>query len=569
MSLLSAMRSLVAGRFAFRWGLLVMGLYALPYLLLGQDAYLTIHDFLDDSSYNFRPLILSGQAFDFSQTAVLPNVMNGLPRYVMHSGLNYEVWLFAVLPPFWAFLTNLIFVHLAGYAGMYLLLRRYVLPLTNQRWLAVLIALSFALIPTYTNLGLSVMGQPWILYPFLNVTNRRYRWTDALVIGLFPFFTFLVRSGLSLLIVLTILGLVNVVVKRSEGQRIHWPYWIALLISACLYGLSDFPMIYAYLSGEFVPHRVEFHYANTSVPTSFQETLHAFGLGQYHAGLSPTLVPLVLWVITLRRWAQPVVKFTTSLVGLGLLICLLHGFYPYWLQRLGQMGFLLRAFQLDRFYFLLPILWCLVTTLSAKLLTGQRWLLVVQIGLTLAFSTEWLTNVRLVAGIPVRADKVPYRAFFAKRLFDSVKEYIGKPAASYRVVSIGIHPVVAQHNGFYTLDSYQNNYPLAYKHQFRSLIAGELAKNETIRTYFDDWGSRCYMATAELGFDGLVGENSRKHLTSWTFDTQKFRSMGGRYVLSAVLLPSPAKTRLKFLNALGDRASYWRVYLYEVDLMAK
>ena len=65
------------------------------------------------------------------------------------------------------------------------------------------------------------------------------------------------------------------------------------------------------------------------------------------------------------------------------------------------------------------------------------------------------------------------------------------------MVSLGIDPAAALYHGFYSLDGYSNNYPLSYKHRFREVIAPELAKSEYLTDYFDDWGNRCYMFSAE------------------------------------------------------------------------
>ncbi|MDA6131502.1 DUF6044 family protein, partial [Escherichia coli] len=64
-------------------------------------------------------------------------------------------------------------------------------------------------------------------------------------------------------------------------------------------------------------------------------------------------------------------------------------------------------------------------------------------------------------------DKPTVRQFYAEEQFSAIKEYIGLPQEDYRVASIGLHPAIAQYNGFYTLDSYNNFYPLTYKYQFR------------------------------------------------------------------------------------------------------
>ena len=87
-----------------------------------------------------------------------------------------------------------------------------------------------------------------------------------------------------------------------------------------------------------------------------------------------------------------------------------------------------------------------------------------------------------VAGAP------SFKQFYATDQFNEIDQYIGAPKSSYRVASIGLHPAIAQYNGFYTLDTYNNFYPLEYKHQFRKIIAAELDKNAHLRQYFDDMG---------------------------------------------------------------------------------
>jgi hypothetical protein len=157
-----------------------------------------------------------------------------------------------------------------------------------------------------------------------------------------------------------------------------------------------------------------------------------------------------------------------------------------------------------------------------------------------------------------------FKQFFAVKEFQQIKAYIGKPVSSYRVVSIGMHPDIAQYNGFYTLDTYNNFYPLSYKNQFRKIIAPELAKNATIRTYFDNWGGRCYVFTAELGRHYMFGKHSKKTIKHLQINTKVLKQMGGEYVLSAVKIENAPAAHLKLLHVFDQKEAYWRIYLYKV-----
>lgn len=157
-----------------------------------------------------------------------------------------------------------------------------------------------------------------------------------------------------------------------------------------------------------------------------------------------------------------------------------------------------------------------------------------------------------------------FKQFYAVNEFKKIDEYIGKSKSSYRVVSIGLHPAVAQYNGFYTLDTYNNFYPLSYKHQFRKIIARELDKNKTIKKYFDQWGGRCYIFTAELGKSYEIKKNSQKKLHHLHLNTVVLKKMGGKYVFSAVPILNAEQDGLHFLKSFTDKDAAWKVYLYHV-----
>ena len=143
-------------------------------------------------------------------------------------------------------------------------------------------------------------------------------------------------------------------------------------------------------------------------------------------------------------------------------------------------------------------------------------------------------------------------------------ERIGTDRSTYRIVSLGLPPAVAQYNGFFTLDSYQYDYPLEYKHRFRRIIAPELAKSDAIRIYFDHWGNRCYAFAAQLGRDWMVGKDRDRVVTDLAFDLAALREMGGRYILSALPVLNHASLGLTLRGSFTDEAGYWNIWVYEV-----
>ena len=160
--------------------------------------------------------------------------------------------------------------------------------------------------------------------------------------------------------------------------------------------------------------------------------------------------------------------------------------------------------------------------------------------------------------------KPSVKEFYDVELFSEIKEHIGLPQEEYRVASIGLHPAIAQYNGFYTLDSYNNFYPLTYKYQFRKIIEKELAKNKKIRTYFDEWGGRCYLFTDELGKHYMFKKSSKKKLKTIQLQTDVFKEMGGRYIFSAVPIINEDENKLVLEKEFTTKKSVWKIYLYRV-----
>ncbi|OIN60228.1 DUF6044 family protein [Arsenicibacter rosenii] len=552
--------------------LALLGLYFLPYLLLGEDAYVTIHDNLDSDFLYLHILKISRTAFAMDPMAVVPNMMNGIPRAALRSGLNLEVVLFYWLPSYTAYVVNLVLIRLTGFIGMWLLLRRYLLTEPSWALIRIGIAVCFAIVPGYVVHGISVSGQPLLLYAFLNIANDRQTQKDWLIIGLFPFYSFLVWAGLFIVIALGGLCLYLMWTQR----RFHVRLLIATGLLAFGYGISEWQMIYSFAAKLYVSHRTEYDYARL-LPKTFVhcwgKSVQLFSDIQYHCGsystrwIRGTLVVAAIYAF-LHKDGKALRRLAACLL-LIIGICLFSGFYRFPAIWPGK-GNLLQSFQFDRFYFLLPAIWLWLFALALRIIQQPRWFLYVlvlgQAGIMIDANHEWRVNLRKLAGRPTPGF-ISYRSFYATEQFAQIRDYIRQPQPAYRVASIGLNPAVSLYNGFYALDSYQNNYLLSYKHAFRNVIAAELAKAPRIRTYYDAYACRCYTYVAELGMKEAAfscGKNSRSQVKHLVLNTAAFRALGGRYLLSGIPIQNTAINHLKLVRVFNDRTSYWRIYLYDV-----
>ncbi|MDO7853457.1 DUF6044 family protein [Hymenobacter sp. CA1UV-4] len=560
--------------------LLGLALFLLPFLLLQSHSYLTIHDNLDTEIGSPYLLNKFRVVFDYRPTTVIPSIMNGLPRNALRSGLNPTVWLFGVLP--WAaYLVNQALVRLLGLLGMWALLRARWLPEPGQRGLAAGLALAWATLPIYSIYGLTVLGQPALLLAVLRLRDGRGRWWDWLLVAAFPVWTFFVFVGPFIGGALAGLALYDFWHgRRAAALRVA----LATGLLMAMYVVVEWPLFYSLLvAQQFISHRVEhdlLRQTQMGLLPGLRQSLNFLVLGQYHSsqffrGAVALAVLAALawapggWRVAARRLAP----WLLDILGVSI-FC---GFVLQGVALVQHQLPLLHAFNLTRLGFLLPLACFGVLALGLRLLPIQRRLVAagivaVQLLIGLLMNTEWTNNLRELAGRPKKGQP-NYAQYMAKPLFTSIKQHLaqrtGLPPSGYRVGCLGFAPAVAQLNDFYTLDSNQNNYPLAYKHQFRPLIAGELAKDAALRTYFDAWGNRCFFFAHELGRNFLVPAAPVRTVQDWALNAAAFKQLGGRFILSAARLAHPARSGLRPVADFAHPDSYWHIYVYEVAETAK
>ena len=122
-------------------------------------------------------------------------------------------------------------------------------------------------------------------------------------------------------------------------------------------------------------------------------------------------------------------------------------------------------------------------------------------------SWEYRSNLTLLlknSEHSYNSNTLSFKDFYSEPLFESIKEYIGRDQAVYKVGSVGLHPAVPRYNGFHTIDGYYPIYSLDYKTRFREIIIDELNKVPKLKLKFDNWGNRCYLFSSELYKNGII-----------------------------------------------------------------
>lgn len=529
---------------------------------MGENSYITIHDNLDSSISHIKAVIDNHALFD--NTKIVP-LMDGLPRSLFFSPYDLRIVLFVLLPAYWAIVVNTFLVKFTAFIGMYYLLDKHILNGERTKYrVGFWISLIFALVPFYPDYGISSAGIPLLVYAFLNLRDRKSVWSGLLIIVYFGLYSVLVLSGLFVCIAL----FVYMLIWWFNNKRIPFYYFGGLVLLSVIYFCTNWSLFDSFFFPTgYVSHRIEFCSDDTFFSVQ-KGILDIIVFSQYHAGAFFAFPILLVFVIIFFLYRKENFQLTNllgwliSIVGL----CFAANIFRWLLPTNGIM----QEFQFDRFYFLFPSL-CFVimaVTMEVCLIHKKKiiaYLLLIVVGIsTFYYNPEYRYFVKYTLKGDVT--NVPsYAQFYDESLFNQIEKSISDVDRSqYKVLCLGIYPSVLEFNCFNTLDSYVTNYPLSYKHQFRKVIVGELDKSEMLKQYFDDWGSRCYLFSSELGNDYLWGKERKGRVMNLEIDIRELEKLGCSYIFSAVDIDNYQFLNLDFAGSYTTSSSFWNIKVYKI-----
>ncbi len=540
----------------------ILVVYISPLIIFGQDSHVRIHDDMEGKFILLKLLAESGQIFGQHDT-IIPNILNGVPRSSLPTEMNVMVWMVYFFGPFPAYLLNQICIRVIAFFGMYLLLTRHLVG-KDMKSLVLGVSLAFAVLPYYSPVELSVASQPLVLSSFLLIRRGLDRCTDWLVIGLIPFYSSLYYAFIWFILAMSLIWVYDLINKKKFNTK----FFGAIAMMSTVFLLVEYRLIYMMIfNSGFLSVRTDF--TTPILPSFFYgiykiiiATLQSFALsGSFNNSLQTFfIIPAVIighFILYDRRIKEYLLPFSSGLIFLSCLGYATH--HSGLLTPLKEKVYLIKVFS-PYFIFLQPLLWFIVFALSLKLIINyaRRGTLIasVLISLQVLYGFFYHDEIQKIR-------KPSYREFYSPVLFNEIKDYIGKPNETYRVVSIGLHPEVSQYNGFYTLDGYFPNYPLAHKKAFRKIIAGEIKKSKKLKKIYDDYGARCYVFSAELEFSNwLYTKNKNGVIHDLDFNTLAFLEMGGRYIFSSVEIKNYKDNKWELLKIFEDDTSPWRIFLY-------
>jgi hypothetical protein len=543
-------------------GILIIVLWVAPYFILGEHAHMRIHDNLDSNIAWYKVLNDSGQLFGSVQ-AIIPQIINGhLSRNAFYSEYYGIIELFRIFPPVVAYGLNQAISRFFAFLGMYLLLKKYVIKEENQGFIRIISALTFALTPYWPNGMLSTLGMPLALWAFLNIRNREQTKVSILTISLLPFYSTFMLGFFFFLSAMGVFWLVDVIrVKRPQWRLFFWIGYMTLIYLAI-----EYRELASLIFSHEQTNRSEFFGSRNNLIQTIQLIFKNYIIGHnqdqtlFEFIILPVSLLALVMVILQKSWRQEKLFIRLHVTNFLLSVWYAFWWYEGWIP-LKQCISIINTFNFSRYHYLRPMITYILFAVSLQILWRyqKKWRIAAVV----------FAILQIVVLIPSNEQIWYHRSpsfgeFYAAKEFTDIKKFIGKPVQNYRVASIGLHPAIAQYNEFYTLDTYNNFYPLSYKHQFRKIIAPELAKNNTLERYFDQWGGRCYIFVDELGENYMFSKYSTKVIQHLNLNIEAFKQMGGEYILSAVPIKNAKENHLDFLRTFKSKDAYWKIYLYKV-----
>ena len=591
---------------------IAMTLYLSP--LFYDVFYVPTFDNLDSNVVWFKILAESGMIFA-DNNAIIPNMMNGLPRSSYGSEFNVILWLYYFFEAKTAFIINEVIIHLVAFFSMFIFLKKYIVKPNNYyKNVPVFVgALYFALLPFWSGAGLSIAILPLVTYSLLNIKHKDSTKWDWILLIFLPLYT----SFIFLYMFYIILAGIYMLWDTIKNKNLNKPFFFALFLMGIVFLLSEYRLLLAmFTDSGFISHRSEFKIFFTDDALSSLRKIHTFFLSGHSSHIpglqSYYLLPLILIGMILsignRRFNQqesmviwtliilsfilqiwnpiltniytlPILTIFTILIAirtkqnsiysllflLQILLAFIAGANHYsGLHIIAEYFPIFEKLNITRIAFIQPFLWAILLVFTLNIIIKKLRFSTVFITLFMIFQTITSFYYSFYQTEP----SVKYSSFqnyYAKSLFSRISDTIPEPLNSIRVVSYGLEPAVSLYNGFYTIDGYIVNYPLSYKHKFRKVIESYLDRKNNVsakaKEIYDNWGSKLYILETTVTLDYY---NKKRLSKNSSFNTIALCNMNVKYLLSAYEFESPEKKRLILFKYFLGKEDSWDIYLYKL-----
>ena len=571
-------------------------------------------DFLDSYPSWITAMRISDTYFSGVYSRV-PAYFGGISRNLLPTDLNLGNLIFYLFGTFKGYVITLVVSKFVAFVGMYFFVRDQFLKEDNfEKYIAILIALSFALLPFFPTTHFSIVICPLVFNSFLKILQGREVKTDYAILFVFPFTSQLVFTLNHIYLPFAAITLYFIAFSRGSIKKAI----ITLSVMSVINIFIEYRMFFQnFFVSDFVSQRTIYNLHYISMKSAISTSIHMFLKGLYHSYSnhelliysSAAIAPFVLF------FQRPLRKSVLFLFLSLVIIAAIYGFYDWvYVTNVRSKISLLKVLNLRRFFYLYPFLWHASLAVVAiglyrfGYVKNKILLLPLFAGSTLYFSPYlgathdyWYYAIGVLAVLilgawhfkldtkyffpalvslflvsaqgwsnffhspQINSLRRPVQDFFSERTFSEIREYIALPQNEYRVLAIGFHPGLATEGGFYALGGYLQNYDLKYGLKFQKIIEKELDRCPENERF-----------SAKVPLKRLYAVTCTKDPA---LNIEVLRSMGGKYILSVREIENYKELDLKYhkkfqfrkdtkitnISLYGFEFNQDYIYLYEVN----
>jgi hypothetical protein len=551
--------------------LLVVGVIFLvmfPYIWKGQDVQVNVWDNLDSNVVWYKMLKDQGKIFAGPEVMV-QGFVTETPRFSYPSGWNVEAVLYFLLPVFTAYWVNKLLIIICAFGGMLLLFSHH---LDNKRSEVISIALLWATLAFNPHIGISVAGLPLLVWSFYRLRRNDKVWLSLFVVVFYSFYSSVVLVGFFILLLLIVL---LVYWRFVDGRFSRWVViGIGLMVAGYLLQEKNL-FHFLFLQGDFVSHRQEmdYHYNAFSNKTPWffiknGDHNSVFYWWGYVLGFGGILAYFLFERFKLNMSKMIPRK---ELLGFAIIFTVLVPFLAAFLtwenasNLAGEILPVIHSFNLTRIAFSLPFFMFVVLAygiLEMKF-RYKKAVLSLFLGINIfVYQFEWRNWLN--GHFAMLDYQIPsYRQYYAEKQFAEIKDFLGENWDGVKIGSVNLPPAVSVYHGFKGIDGYLPLYDVNYKQEFKSIILGELEKDQELLEHYQYWGNKCYLQNATYPdvFDTYKWKNLEP-IEELDFDFKMLKSsFQVDYLFSAVEI---RHERLRLLNLFVHEDSAWDIYVYKI-----
>lgn len=520
----------------------VLFIYLSPTLFLKNSKHL-VHDNLNSNVVWYKILAESPSLHSYDPIEKVEATLSGVPRKYFPSDLYIPVLLNKLLEAENAYRLNSFILHFTAFVGMLLLARRFIN--TKHILAAALIGLAYSLMPFWPPAGLSIAGQPLLIFTFIRVYRNESNLLDWLFICFYPFYSSLVFTNLFVIVI----ALSMITYLSIKDRTILWNLVIAFFLFCLVAILLDIRIISTVIEDELTirSNLLKKHYGlnwKGIIGTSLKMFLH----GQYHAFFRAfPFIPLIA-MIGVFTSDKRYFKQLGVLALLGLALSIIPNIREN-AAIIESIPFL-KSFN-PRTYTVLPIVWYVILCFSMNAILKKRNTTVFAFafgGLIMIlvshffnlFSFDYQNSKNFLEQpfyYTFMANDIHHKSFDEYYLTKDFKHLNTNEVKNTRVLIVGLAPEIAQYNGLQTVGGYYPIWPQSKCDKLQSLK-----------------GNSSESCTRKFVY-------SRKDLENKNFNYDSLSRLNCHFLISSENINSP---HLKLIKT-QDEIVHERLLLYKIS----